>query len=98
MTGMGAITPLGLNVEEFWTEREGREELDLAESNPVLTQLNTEPIMAAESQQASMRKDYMDFKAAKTNGTVQPVCGGGGKGSHRAVRPLSMTEDRSPTG
>lgn len=62
ITGMGAVTPIGNNVEEFWsgikTEKVGIDEI---------TKFNTEDFkvkLAAEVKNLDF-KDYMDFKEAK---------------------------------
>ena len=62
ITGMGAITPVGLNVEEFWKSvKEGK--TNFAE----VTRFDTTKYrahMAAEINNFNA-KDYMDFKSAK---------------------------------
>ena len=62
ITGMGAITPVGLSVEEFWNSvKEGR--TNFAE----VTRFDTTKYrahMAAEINNFNP-KDYMDFKSAK---------------------------------
>ena len=62
ITGMGAITPVGLSVEEFWNSvKEGR--TNFAE----VTRFDTTKYrahMAAEINNFNA-KDYMDFKSAK---------------------------------
>ena len=62
ITGMGAITPVGLNVEEFWNSvKEGK--TNFAE----VTRFDTTKYrahMAAEINNFNA-KDYMDFKSAK---------------------------------
>ena len=68
ITGMGAITPVGLNVEEFWNSvKEGK--TNFAE----VTRFDTTKYrahMAAEINNFNA-KDYMDFKSARNHdGTV----------------------------
>ena len=62
ITGMGAITPVGLSVEEFWNSvKEGK--TNFAE----VTRFDTTKYrahMAAEINNFNA-KDYMDFKSAK---------------------------------
>lgn len=62
VTGMGAITPLGLNVEEFWNEiKENKVGIDF------ITRFDTSAFkakLAAEVKDFDP-KEYMDFKAAK---------------------------------
>ena len=60
---MGAITPLGLNVEEYWKGlKEGQ--TAFGEDLPDLTAGNNKAHLAAEVK-GFQGKDYMDFKAAK---------------------------------
>ena len=62
VTGMGAITPIGLNVEEFWNGvKEGRTGFG------EVTHFDTTEFkvhLAAEVK-GFQGKDYMDFKAAR---------------------------------
>lgn len=62
VTGMGAITPLGLNVEEFWNGIKGNKVgIDF------ITRFDTDAFkakLAAEVKDFNP-KEYMDFKAAK---------------------------------
>lgn len=62
VTGLGAITPIGLNVEEYWKSvREGKIGFDL------ITKFDTTDYkckLAAEVKDFDA-KNYMDFKAAK---------------------------------
>lgn len=62
VTGMGAITPLGLNVEEFWNAiKENKVGIDF------ITRFDTSAFkakLAAEVKDFDP-KEYMDFKAAK---------------------------------
>ena len=62
VTGMGAITPLGLNVEEFWNGlKEGRHGFG------EITKFDTSDykVHLAAEVKGFQGKDYMDFKAAK---------------------------------
>lgn len=62
VTGMGAITPIGLNVDSFWEAVKGRE-IGFAP----ITRFDTDGYkcrIAAEVK-GFVGKDYMDFKAAK---------------------------------
>lgn len=62
VTGMGAITPLGLNVEEYWSGlKEGR--IGFGE----ITKFDTTEykVHLAAEVKGFQGKDYMDFKAAK---------------------------------
>lgn len=62
VTGMGAITPLGLNVEEYWNGlKEGRHGFG------EITKFDTSDykVHLAAEVKGFQGKDYMDFKAAK---------------------------------
>ena len=62
VTGMGAVTPLGLNVEEFWTVlKEGKTAFG------EITKFDTTEykVHLAAEVKGFQGKDYMDFKAAK---------------------------------
>lgn len=62
VTGMGAITPLGLNVEEYWNGlKEGRTAFG------EITKFDTTEykVHLAAEVKGFQGKDYMDFKAAK---------------------------------
>lgn len=62
ITGMGAITPVGLSVEEFWNSvKEGK--TNFAEVTR-FDSTNYRAHMAAEINNFNP-KDYMDFKSAK---------------------------------
>lgn len=78
VTGLGAITPIGLSVEEFWQSvKEGK--IGFAP----ITKFDTSEYkchIAAEVK-GFEGKNYMDFKACKTNGTVFTVCSSSGKRS-----------------
>lgn len=79
ITGMGAITPVGLSVEEFWNSvKEGKQ--NFAEVTR-FDSTNYRAHMAAEINNFNP-KDYMDFKSAKTYGAFQPVCGSSSKRSY----------------
>ena len=82
ITGMGAITPLGLNVEEFWNGlKEGRHGFG------EITRFD------ASEYKAHLAGEVKGFvgriygcKGSKENGTVLPVCGRSHKRSHRRGR------------
>lgn len=62
VTGMGAITPLGLNVEEYWNGlKEGKNGFG------EITKFDTEgyKVKLAAEVKGFVGKEYMDFKAAK---------------------------------
>ena len=62
VTGMGAITPIGLNVEEFWNGIQ-KQEIGFAE----ITKFDTTDfkVKLAAEVKGFVGKDYMDFKSAK---------------------------------
>ena len=83
ITGMGAITPLGLNVEEFWNGlKEGRHGFG------EITRFDASEYKAhlAGEVKGFVGKEFMDARQAKRNGTVLPVCGRSHKRSHRRGR------------
>lgn len=78
VTGLGAVTPVGNNVEAFW-ESVKAGKVGIGE----ITKFDTADFkvkLAAEVKDFNA-KDYMDFKSAKKNGAVFPVCSSGRKGS-----------------
>ena len=81
VTGMGAITPIGLSVEEFWQSiKEGK--IGFGE----ITKFDTEGYkchLANAEVKDFDAKQYMDAKNGKTYGTVLPVCSGKKKRLHR---------------
>ena len=76
ITGMGAVTPIGNNVETFWKNvKEGKNGIGS------ITKFDTTDYkvkIAAEVKDFSA-KELMDFKAAY--GDFFTVCGGSSKGS-----------------
>ena len=62
VTGMGAVTPLGLNVEEFWT---GLKEGKTAFGEITKFDTTEYKVHLAAEVKGFQGKDYMDFKAAK---------------------------------
>ena len=73
MTGLGAVTPIGNTVEEFWTGiKEGK--VGIGE----ITKFDTTDykVKIAAEVKDFVAKERMDFKAARANGTIFPVCSG----------------------
>lgn len=62
VTGMGAVTPLGLNVEDFWT---GLKEGKTAFGEITKFDTTEYKVHLAAEVKGFQGKDYMDFKAAK---------------------------------
>ena len=79
VTGMGAITPIGLSVEEFWQSiKEGK--IGFGE----ITKFDTE---GYKCHLAAEVKDFDETvygcESGKTYGIILPVCSGSGKrGDH----------------
>lgn len=68
VTGMGAITPLGLNVDDFWSAvKENKVGID------VITKFDVTDYKAklAAEVKGFVAKDFMDFKAARR---MEPFC------------------------
>lgn len=68
VTGMGAITPLGLNVDDFWSAvKENKVGID------VITKFDVADYKAklAAEVKGFVAKDFMDFKAARR---MEPFC------------------------
>ena len=81
ITGMGAITPVGLNVEEFWNSVKARQNMDLAE----VTQFDTTRIQSthgSRGQQTLMQKITWISKQPRRMEHFQPVCSSSSKRSH----------------
>ena len=77
-TDLGAVTPIGNNVEDFWSGmKEGKVGI-----GPI-TKFDTTDykVKIAAEVKGFVAKEFMDFKAAKTDGTVFSVCGGSSEGS-----------------
>ena len=72
VTGMGAITPIGLSVEEFWAAvksgKTGFAPITKFDASEYKCKL------AAEVKDFDP-KNYMDFKGGQKNGDFLPVCG-----------------------
>ena len=62
ITGMGAITPLGLNVEEYW---QGLKEGHTAFGEITKFDSSAYKVHLAAEVKGFQGKEYMDFKAAK---------------------------------
>ena len=66
VTGMGAVTPIGLSVDEFWqnvkAQKTGFSEI---------TKFDT-----------TNYKCKLGCKRSKAHGTIQPVCRGGSEGGN----------------
>ena len=79
VTGMGAVTPIGIGVENFWNSvKEKRTGFDK------ITKFDTtgfKASLAAEIKDFDP-KEFMDFKGDKTYGVVLSVCSGGCGGSN----------------
>ena len=74
ITGMGAVTPIGNNVETFWNSvKEGKNGIG------TITKFDTTDykVKIAAEVKDFVAKDFMDFKAAKRMETFSLVCGGG---------------------
>lgn len=73
VTGMGAVTPIGIGVEAFW-ENVKKKTLGFGE----ITRFDTTDykVHIAAEVKNFVGKDYMDFEGGEENGTVLPVCGG----------------------
>ena len=73
VTGMGAVTPIGLSVDEFWqnvkAQKTGFSEITKFDTT------NYKCKLAAEV------KVY-GCKRSKAHGTIQPVCRGGSEGGN----------------
>ena len=83
VTGLGAVTPVGNNVQAFW-ESVKTGKVGIGE----ITRFDTADFkvkLAAEVKDFNA-KDYMDFKSAKRNGTVFPICSGCSKGGYGRCR------------
>ena len=81
VTGLGAVTPVGNNVQAFW-ESVKTGKIGIGE----ITRFDTADFkvkLAAEVKDFNA-KDYMDFKSAKR--IVFPVCSGCIKGSYGRCR------------
>ena len=71
VTGLGAVTPIGLNTDDFW---------DAIKKNTVgidtITSFDSSEYKAhlAAEVKGFNAADCMDFKASRRNGKVQPVC------------------------
>lgn len=78
ITGMGAITPVGLSVEEFWNSvKEGK--TNFAEVTR-FDSTNYRAHMAAEIN--NFNPKIYGFQICKTYGAFQPVCGSSSKRSY----------------
>ena len=64
ITGMGAITPVGLSVEEFLEQRKMKEKSNFAEVTR-FDSTNLQSAYGSRDQQFLIQRDYMDFKSAK---------------------------------
>ena len=81
VTGLGAVTPVGNNVQAFW-ESVKTGKIGIGE----ITRFDTADFkvkLAAEVKDFNA-KDYMDFKSAKR--TVFPICSGCSKGGYGRCR------------
>ena len=79
VTGLGAVTPVGNNVQAFW-ESVKTGKIGIGE----ITRFDTADFkvkLAAEVKNFNA-KDYMDFKIGKAYGAFQPVCGSSSKRSY----------------
>ena len=78
ITGLGAVTPIGNTVEEFWNGvRKG------ACGIGTITKFDTAEykVHLAGEVKGFVAKERMDFKAARRMGTFSPVCRCGSKRS-----------------
>ena len=78
ITGLGAVTPIGNTVEEFWNGvRKG------ACGIGTITKFDTAEykVHLAGEVKGFVAKERMDFKGGKTNGNFLPVCRCGSKRS-----------------
>ena len=79
VTGMGAVTPIGLSVDEFWqsikAQKTGFSEITKFDTT------NYKCKLAAEVKEFDAKKLY-GCKRSKAHGTIQPVCRGGSEGGN----------------
>lgn len=78
VTGLGAVTPLGNNVKDFWAGiREGKVGI-----GPITKFDTTEyKVKLAAEVKDFKAKDYMDPESGQTYGAFLPVCGSRGQRS-----------------
>lgn len=78
ITGLGAITPIGNTVEEFWNGIKN----GTVGIGPITKFDTTEyKVKIAAEVKDFVAKERMDFKAFEENGNIFPVCGCSGEGS-----------------
>lgn len=78
ITGLGAITPIGNTVEEFWNGIKN----GTVGIGPITKFDTTEyKVKIAAEVKDFVAKERMDFKASKRMGNIFPVCGCSGEGS-----------------
>ena len=78
VTGLGAVTPIGNTVEEFWDGiKEGK--VGIGE----ITKFDTTEYKV---KIAAEVKDFQAKEGSKKNGAIFPVCGSGGERSIRGFR------------
>lgn len=83
VTGLGAVTPIGNTVDEFWA---GIKEGKIGIGPITKFDASEFKVQIAAEVKDFVAKERMDFKAAKENGAFFPVCGRSCKRGIRGFR------------